>query len=58
MDAKISGLHWYSDWNGDEVGFPNVDVVGLYGSDELGTDFYVNSENGEVLAVMVRDIEE
>ena len=23
-------LHWSSDWNGYEVGFPEANVVGLY----------------------------
>ena len=26
---------WSSDWNGDEVGFDDVDIVGLYSLPEL-----------------------
>lgn len=55
MNANIRDLHWYSDWNGDEVGYPAVNVVGLYGSERLGADFYVDTETGEVLAVMLRE---
>jgi len=52
MIATIPGLHWQSDWNGDEVGFDDIDVVGLYSSATLGHSFYLNTENGEVLAII------
>lgn len=49
-------LCWNSDWNGYEVGFPEVCVVGLY-SDLDGNDYYINTENGVVLEV-IEDFEE
>lgn len=51
MIATISDLHWQSDFNGDEVGFDDIDVVGLYSSVTLGHSLYLNTENGEVLAI-------
>lgn len=53
MEIKLG---WESDWNGDEVGFPEVDVVGLYSlemacGDEL--NLYINTETGEVLEAFV-----
>jgi hypothetical protein len=58
MMATISDLHWYSDWNGDEVGFPEVPVVGLYYSPSLNVDVYLNTDDGEVLRVFGRDEED
>lgn len=57
MQAKISELHWYSDWNGYEVGFDDVLVVGLYGSEKLDCDFYINVESSEVLRVLPREFD-
>lgn len=30
LSLKLDNLVWSSDFNGDEVGFPEVDVVGIY----------------------------
>lgn len=40
-------LAWSSDWNGYEVGYDDIDVVGLYRSS--GHSYYINAENGQVL---------
>ena len=40
---------WSSDWNGYEVGFDDVDVVGLYSLPDSTISYYVNVENGYVL---------
>lgn len=45
---KLTG--WQSDWNGDEVGFDNIDVVGLYSVD--GRDAYIDIINGVILEYM------
>jgi hypothetical protein len=42
---------WQSDWNGDEVGYDDVNVVGLYCDPDTGICVYVDSETGEVLEV-------
>ena len=48
--VNFADLHWWSDWNGYEVGFPEVPVVGLYCMKEVPLiNMYVNSENGEIL---------
>ena len=41
--------HWSSDWNGDEVGFVDVNVVGLYSVPDSSISYYVDTENGYVL---------
>lgn len=41
--------HWSSDWNGDEVGFQDVDVVGLYSTPDMPIYYYVDTETGVVL---------
>ena len=41
--------HWWSDWNGDEVGFDDVNVVGLYSIPDSPIAYYVDTENGYVL---------
>ena len=40
---------WSSDWNGYEVGFDEVEVVGLYSVPDSSISYYVNVENGYVL---------
>ena len=41
--------HWSSDWNGDEVGFDDVNVVGLYSIPDSSISYYVDTEKGYVL---------
>lgn len=50
--ATIENLHWQSDWNGYEVGYPEIPVVGLYTSDALGADFYIDTETMRVIEIM------
>ena len=49
---KISDLFWISEWRGYEVGLDDVRVVGMYSSKNLEADFYINSEDGEILHIM------
>lgn len=42
--------HWQSDWNGDEVGFDHLNVVGLYSL--AGVYVYINAETGEIIQVL------
>ena len=44
---------WSSDWNGDEVGFDDVDVVGLYSVPDSTISYYVDTETGYVLDAWV-----
>jgi hypothetical protein len=42
-------LAWSSDWNGDEVGYDNIDVVGLYQIPGTEIHMYVDTEEGTIL---------
>ena len=64
MYLKFKNLRWSSDWNGDEVGYDDIDVVGLYsftlnsycrdnGYSDKEVNMYINVENGEVLEAWI-----
>ena len=42
-------LLWESDWNGDEVGYDDVSIVGLYRLVHTNIHFYIDMETGKVL---------
>lgn len=43
-------LHWSSDWNGDEVGYDDIPVVGLYSiADFPEVHVYIDTETGKIL---------
>ena len=44
---------WSSDWIGHEVGFDDVNVVGLYSVPDSPISYYVDAENGFVLDAWV-----
>lgn len=43
-------LRWNSDFNGYEVGYEDVSVVGVY-SIENDIDMYINMENMQILEI-------
>ena len=47
---ELTNLAWSSDWNGDEVGYPESGVVGLYSQerDDGRYSFYLDMETYEV----------
>lgn len=47
----LNALRWSSDWNGDEVGYPDISVVGLY-SDKEGIDYYIDVLKSKVVEVI------
>ena len=49
-------LHWSSDWNGDEVGFPDSLVVGYYRYHDL--NMYIDTETDTVLELWFDEEEE
>lgn len=49
-------LRWSSDWNGYEVGFPDVDVVGYYTYYDL--NFYIDMETLSILEAWFDEDEE
>lgn len=60
FDLKImlEDLIWQSDWNGDEVGFDDVEVVGLYSnqrSDGKEYYYYIDMEKMIILDFWVAE---
>ncbi len=53
--VQMKDLMWGSDWNGHELGFDDVPVVGFYTSDKLSCDFHIDMENNEIIEVMKHD---
>ena len=51
VTLHLKGLQWSSDWDGEEVGHPFSDVVGLYYNDLFdGTyGYYIDMETMELL---------
>ena len=51
VSMELTNLAWSSDWNGDEVGYPESEIVGLYSQErEDGIYyFYLDMETYEVL---------
>lgn len=51
VSIDLPGLVWSSDWNGDEVGYPESEIVGLYSQErDDGTySFYIDMEANKVL---------
>lgn len=45
-------LGWSSDWGGDEVGYPEYDVVGLYMLKDSDFGFYIEMESMRILEVL------
>ena len=51
LTIELSDLAQSSDWNGDEVGYPESDVVGLYSQerDDGCYYFYIDMDTNKVL---------
>ena len=47
--------HWQSDWNGDEVGYSEDQIVGLYSLH--GRDYYMDMDTNRVLEVVEEEDE-
>ena len=52
----VLGLGWSSDWNGEEVGYPEVEVVGPYTWGALNV--YIDIESQSVLEIWSDDVED
>lgn len=44
-------LRWQSDWNGEEVGHPDIPVVGLYQWRDTDIHVYLNVETMEIIDI-------
>lgn len=49
-------LHWLSDWDGSDVGFPDINVVGYYMYGEL--NLYIDTETEHVIELWFDEEEE
>ena len=51
VTLDLPNLAWSSDWNGDEVGYPEAEVVGLYSQERYDGvySFYIDVETNKVL---------
>lgn len=50
--VDITQLHWYSDYNSDEVFFPEYLIVGLYCDPKTQQLLLIETEGGLVLEIM------
>lgn len=56
LTVQLDNLVWQSDWNGYEVGYPEVDVVGLYSASEPSEwdgriyNYYIDGADNQLLA--------
>ncbi|AAW54885.1 hypothetical protein ACYJ80_11875 [Staphylococcus capitis] len=55
-DFDWSKLHWQADWNGEDLGFPDRNVVGHYTYHDL--NLYIDTENLEILQAWFGDEED
>ena len=46
-------LMWQSDWDGEDVGHDDVNVVGLYKLSGTNTYFYIDMETNQILEVLI-----
>jgi len=58
LSITLEDLIWQSDWNGDEVGFDDVEVVGLYSherSDGKVYSYYIDMEKMIILDFWIEE---
>ena len=57
---ELTNLAWSSDWIGDEVGYPESEVVGLYSQerDDGSYSFYLDMETNKVLDFWKEEVAE
>ena len=46
-------LMWQSDWNGFEVGFDEIEVVGLYQLKDTELYFYIDYVKGKIVEAWI-----
>lgn len=58
LSITLEGLVWQSDWSGDEIGFDDVSVVGLYSherSDGKLYSYYIDMDKMVVLDFWIEE---
>jgi len=49
---NLEDLGWSSDWNGDEVNYPDSNVVGLYMMKDSDFGMYIDMETMKILEIL------
>ena len=52
-NINLKELHWLSDWEGDEVGYDERGVIGLYSYGKI--NMYIDMETYEVLEIWLEE---
>lgn len=55
MHAIISNLHWQSDFNGEDYGYDDINVIGVYTAHKLNADLLIDMDTLEVLEIIPHD---
>lgn len=55
-NLRYDKMHWHADWNGDEVGYDNVSVIGLYSIGDMY--MYIDIENDSIVEAWFYDEED
>lgn len=50
---NLKELHWLSDWDGDDVGYDERGVIGLYSYGKI--NMYIDMETYEVLEIWLEE---
>lgn len=58
MTNYYNMLRWSSDWNGYEVGYDDIEVVGLYSVPNLPIDVYIDAGTGKIIEAWSYDEED
>lgn len=60
VTIELTDLAWLSDWDGDDVGYPESEIVGLYSQerDDGRYRFYIGMDTGKVLDFWKDEVEE
>lgn len=56
--VDIASLHWQSDWDGYEVGYDDILIVGFYSSPDGEVDYYIDVETGKVIDIFLTNEDE
>lgn len=52
-NINLKELHWLSDWDGDDVGYDERGVIGLYSYGKI--NMYIDMETYEVLEIWLEE---
>ena len=60
LSIELTDLAWSSDWDGDDVGYPKSEIVGMYSQerDDGRYRFYIDMDTGRVLGFWKDEVAE